>query len=200
MPVNKVSEHHHLRHWHHVYKKRRRHALAISTKQMSYGQVVSLVGSIVAGVLLDANKVTLAAFAGAFVVLPGVFDMGGSLGASLSAKINHRLEASRASTWKIFSSSTLFTLVIALAAGSIVSLLGATIASLFFDAVFWKVFVLAEGAIALCGLIGFPFIGMLSVILRKFGVNPDDVVGPIESSVFDILTVLSLSLLAGLLL
>lgn len=197
---NKVSAHSHLRHWHHVNKKHRRRALTINAGQMSWAQVISLIGSIIAGVLLDMNKGTLAAMAGAFVILPGVFDMGGSLGASLSAKINHRLEERRAKAGKIFISSSLFTLSVALLAGLIVSLLGAFISTWFFDATFWKVFVLSEGAMALCGLIGFPLIGGLAVVLRKFGINPDDVVGPIESSVFDILTVLSLSLIAGWLL
>jgi cation transporter-like permease len=167
---------------------------------MSYAQIISLIGSIIAGVLLDANKTTLAAFAGAFVILPGVFDMSGSLGASLSAKINHRLEEARASTWRIFSASTLFTFTIAVFAGALVSLLGAGIASLFFDASWWRVFLLSELAIISCSVFGFPFIGLLCIVLRKIGLNPDDIVGPIESSVFDILTVLSLGIIAGLML
>ncbi len=47
---------------------------------------------------------------------------------------------------------------------------------------FWKVFVAAEGAVIICGLIGFPLIGALAVLVRHLGMNPDDVVGPIESS------------------
>ena len=167
---------------------------------MAVGQFVSLIGAIVAGVVLDINKESLAAFAGAFVVLPGVFDLSGSLGASLSAKINHRLEDNRASAWKIFWSSLFFTYCIALTAGLLVSLTGATIAALFFDAVFYKVFLLTELSIALCCLIGMPFIGILSIVLRKFKVNPDDVVGPIESSITDILSVVLLGFVAGLLL
>jgi cation transporter-like permease len=194
-----VSAHHHLRHWHHVYKKRRQRGRAINSKQMALGQFVSLIGAVIAGVTLDMNKETLAAFAGAFVVLPGVFDLSGSLGASLSAKINHRLESSTAQIWKIFSSSLIFTYGIALASGLIVSCIGALIASQFFDANFGKVFALTELSIALCCLIGLPVIGGLSVVLRKFKVNPDDVVGPIESSITDILSVVILSFVARLL-
>lgn len=200
MQKQTVSRHHHLRHWHHVVLKRRNRGLKINTKQMAVGQFVSLIGAIVAGVVLDINKESLAAFAGAFVVLPGVFDLSGSLGASLSAKINHRLEDNRASAWKIFWSSLFFTYCIALTAGLLVSLTGATIAALFFDAVFYKVFLLTELSIALCCLIGMPFIGILSIVLRKFKVNPDDVVGPIESSITDILSVVLLGFVAGLLL
>lgn len=199
MSDKKVSQHHHLRHWHHVVLKRRRRALNINSKQMAIGQLISLLGAVVAGVALDINKETIAAFAGAFIVLPGVFDLSGSLGASLSAKINHRIDESRASAVKIFFSTLIFTYSVALAAGLLVSLTGATIAALAFDANFTKVFLLTELSIALCCLIGMPFIGLLSILLKKFKVNPDDVVGPIESSLTDILSVIVLSFIARLL-
>lgn len=199
MSAQKVSQHHHLRHWHHVILKRRRRGLGINSKQMAIGQLISLVGAVIAGVALDANKETIAAFAGAFIVLPGVFDLSGSLGASLSAKINHRIEDGRASTWKIFTSSLLFTYGIALSAGLLVSFAGASVATVFFDANFGKVFLLTELSIALCCLIGMPFIGLLSIILRRFRINPDDVVGPIESSITDILSVILLSIVSRLL-
>lgn len=189
-----VSEHHHLRHWHHVYKKRRRRGLAINSKQMAIGQIISLFGAIFAGLALNANKEVIVAFAGAFVILPGVYDLSGSLGASLSAKINHRLEENRASTWRIYISTLLFTYGIALAAGLVVSLIGASVASLFFNASFQQVFILTEASIALSCIIGLPLIGLLSVVLRRFQINPDDVVGPIESSLTDILSVLVLTL------
>src|SRR5690554_2934635 len=97
---------HHLKHWHYLYRHRKRQALGINTKQMAWSQVLSLVGSIIAGILLEHNKETLALIVGAFVVLPGVFDLGGSIGASLSAKINHRLENPAARAWQVFLRST----------------------------------------------------------------------------------------------
>lgn len=194
-----VSKHHHLRHWHHIYKKRRYRALNINAKQMSYAQIVSLLGSIIAGVLLDANLVAFSALAGAFVILPGIFDLGGSLSASLSAKINHRISETEASRWRIFITSLGFTIVVAIFSGLIVSLVGASIAAIFFEANFWKLFILAEVAIVICCTIGFILIGWLTLVVRRLGMNPDDIVGPIESSLFDILAVITLGFLIGLL-
>lgn len=171
----------------------------INPRQMAIGQFISLIGAVIAGLTLDINKETIAAFAGAFVVLPGVFDLSGSLGASLSAKINHRLENKQSSTFRVFISSLLFTYMIALLAGIIVALVGASISALLFSADFMKVFLLTEISIALCCLIGMPLIGALSIILRRYNINPDDVVGPIESSVTDILSVILLSFVARLL-
>lgn len=195
-----ISRHHHLRHWHHVYRHHRRRSFDINAKHMSIGQIASLIGAIVAGVLLDMNKETLAIFTGAFVILPGVFDLTCSLGASLSAKIYHRQEDSEASLWRIFLATLFFTLAIAALAGLIVAGLGALIADLFFGADFRHVFILAELSIILCCLVAFPSIGLLSMLFIKLNISPDNVIGPIESSIYDILTILSLSFIAGLML
>ncbi len=190
----------HGKHWHYLYKRRRQRALGINARQMAWSQVVSLLGSVLAGVLLESNKATLALVAGAFVVLPAIFDLDGTLGAVISAKINHRLEDPRAKALNVFASSVGFALVVASLAGLLVALVGASVAVLFFDAIFTQVFLLAFGAIVLSALLGFPFIGALSLFFRKLKVNPDDVVGPIESSIFDILTVVTMVLVIGWLL
>lgn len=191
---------HHTKHWHYLYKKRRRRALGINAKQMAWGQIFSVIGSVIAGLLLESNKVTLAALAGAFVILPGVFDLSGTMGAVLSAKINHRLEDPAAKQLRILISNVLLSLAVTLTAGLLLAAVGASLAIIFFEASFWQVFVLAEASIFLSTLVGFPLVGGLSVLFRRLNINPDDVVGPIESTIFDILTVLTLALVAGWLL
>lgn len=190
----------HHKHWRYVYAKRRHRALGISAKQMAWSQVVSLIGSVIAGALLESNKTTLAIVAGAFVVLPGVFDLVGTLGAVLSAKINHRIAASSESVVGVFLNIVGLTLLISALAGLLVAAVGGGIAALFFDASFWQVFWLAELAILLSSVLGFPMIGLLSLFFIRQRVNPDDVVGPIESSVFDILTVITMVIVIGWLL
>lgn len=187
----------HNRHWHFLYEKRRRRVLGINPKQMAVSQVFSLVGSVVAGVLLESNKTTLALVAGAFVILPGVFDLTGTMGAVISAKINHRLEDPSAKTWRVFAGTVSYTTLVAALGGLLVALAGAGLATWLFDASFTQVFKLATGAIVLCGLIGFPLIGLLSLLARQRNMNPDDVIGPIESSIFDILTVITMVLVIG---
>jgi cation transporter-like permease len=184
-------------HWHYLYKKRRKRVLGISPKQIAIGQMISLVGAIIAGFHLDNNKVALAAIVGAFVVMPGVLDLNGSLGGALSAKINHRLEESNAKAWRVFTRALGFALVMALMAGSIVGLAGGLLTALLFNGDFLLVFKLALGAILLGALIGFPLIATLTVVLRKLGINPDDVMGPIETSFFDFLAVYTLVVVAG---
>ncbi len=187
------------KHWHYLYERhrRRQRVLGINAKQMAWSQVFSLIGSVVAGALLESNKITLAVIAGTFVILPGVFDLDGSIGAALSAKINHRLENPDLDTLSVFIRSVGMALLISILAGLLVAGVGAGIATAFFDADYWQVFVLAEGAITLSALLGFPLIGALSVVFRRLRINPDDVVGPIESSIFDMLTVITLVMVIG---
>jgi cation transporter-like permease len=185
------------RHWHHVYRKHRRRALGISSKQIAVGQIISLIGAIIAGLHLDDNKAALAMIVGAFVIMPGVFDLNGALGGALSAKINHHLEDAKARAFKVFMHSTSFALLISVLAGSVIGFTGGTIASLFFDANFWLVFKLAFGAVLLGAIIGLPLVGLATIILRKLGVNPDDVMGPLETTFFDVLTVITLVIVAG---
>jgi cation transporter-like permease len=185
------------RYWHHLYLRRRRRILGINAKQMATSQVFSLIGSIIAGVLLDANKETLVLIVGAFVVLPGIFDLNGSLGATLSAKINHQLEKVSEKSFRVFFRNLAYILAISMAAGLLVASVGAGISTVFFDADFSQVFTLAETSIVLSALIGFPVIGLLSLLFRRYRVNPDDVVGPIESSIFDILTIASMVVVIG---
>lgn len=185
------------RHWHYIFHKRRR-VLGISAKQMATSQVFSLFGSIIAGVLLDLNKESLVLVAGVFVILPGVFDLDGSIGAALSAKINHTLEDESLKKRTVFIDAIWFALRLCAASGLLVGFFGGLTAAVFFEADFWRVFTIGWGAIMLSGLVGFPVIASMSVFFRSKNINPDDVVGPIESSIFDILTVLSISLMVRL--
>lgn len=184
-------------HWKYIYR-RRKQVLGISTKQMATSQVFSLIGSIIAGVLLDANKESLALIVGVFVVLPGVFDLDGSIGASLSAKINHQLEDPDRKPADTFWNTVSFALLLCASAGALVGLTGAAVSALFFDAYFWHVFFIGWGAVMLSGLIGFPIIALMSIFFRLRKINPDDVVGPIESSLFDILTIITIVIMARL--
>lgn len=184
-------------HWHHVYRRRRHHALGISSRQIAIGQIIALTGAVIAGFHLDENKGSLAMITGAFVILPGVFDLNGALGGALSAKVNHRLENAAASPLRVLLRGLSFALLIALLAGAVVGVSGGALASFFFDADFGTVFKLALGAVLLGGIIGFPLIGLVTIVLRKLGVNPDDVMGPIETTFFDVLTVITLIMVAG---
>ena len=201
MPTHPLTPHNgHRLHWPYVFKRKRQRARNISASQMAYSQVVSLIGSVLAGYLLEVNKDELALFVGAFVVLPGVFDLGGSIGAALSAKINHLLDSTNRNPILVYVQCVWFALRQALIGSILVAIVGAGIAAWLFGADMVAVFWLTIGSIFLSTIFGFPLVGLLSVLFYRLGTNPDDVVGPIESSIFDILTVVTMTIMATVLL
>ncbi len=81
---------HHERHWHYVRRRRTRKKTHTS-REILAGQLLSVSGSVLAGYVLDLTKLELASMAGVFVLLPGVFDLGGSVAGAMGARLNHRL-------------------------------------------------------------------------------------------------------------
>lgn len=178
-----------------LYRFHRRRALKSSPKQMALSQVVSLVGTVLSGYLLELNKATLVGFAGAILIMPGVFDLTSSLGAAMSAKMNHALEFNNEPVWKVFWRSVTFSLGEIITAGVLVALIGGVIAASVFGVAGWPVVWLTFGALILTALIGLPTVGYLTLKARQNRVNPDDVIGPVQSSLFEILSMLAIVML-----
>lgn len=185
-----------LKHWPHLYRRRRERALGINGKQIAYGQVIAIVSAIAVGFVLEHYTIDIAALAGAFVVLPAVFDLSSSLGAALGARVNHGLESEQSSRRVLLHAVGTAALHLILT-GVLVSAAGAGVAAIFFDAVFAEIFWLGLSAMFISGVVGFPIIALLSVFFRRRNINPDDVVGPIETSLFYLLAVLTIGILSG---
>jgi cation transporter-like permease len=189
------KHHRHHRHWHYVYKRRTQKP--ISWKEIALGQIIALSGSLVAGLLLDINKHTLSLFAGAFLLLPGVIDLAASITGAMCAKINHRLETSD-QTWRIVRGSVAFALLLSLMSGLVVGVSGGIIGTFFFDASFWQICGLCVATMVAVGLVTYPIMSTLTVVIRRTGVDPDNVIGPVETGFTDMLTVTMVALLVRL--
>ncbi len=182
--------------WRYLYQKRRRF-FGIKPAQIAWGQILALAGAIFAGLHLESSKTTLALIVGTFVILPGIFDLVGSLGSALSAKIAHKLQDAREPIWKILFTSIGYAISTAVLAGLIVAGAGGAIAAHFFDANFEQVFQLAYGAIIISSLIGFPIVGIATTISCLMRINPDQIIVPLETSFYDVLTVVVMVAVVG---
>lgn len=194
-----TTKHRNGKHWKYIAARRenRRRVFQVSTKQIALSQVVVLVGSVSAGALLESNKAAFIYAVGALLVLPGIVDLTSSVGAALSAKINHRLEESGSKKLSVFLSSYFNSMVTVAGAGLIVAGVGAGVGRAFFEANFWQLFFLAELSAVIAAIIGFPIIGALSLWLRKLKVSPDDVVGPVESAIMYIVVIIVMTGVIG---
>ena len=186
------------KHWHFLYKHRRRSTNA-STKQIIAGQIFTIIVSVGAGVWLDSVKYSIIGFAGALLLLPGIVDLSASLAGSLGAKINHLLEESDKHPLRVMVVSTVYALVVSMFAGALVGLIGGIIGSIFFEADLYMMIKLMLITMALVGIVIYPVVAILVVIVRHFKWNPDNLVGPIQSSLVDVLAIIMLAITIGIL-
>ncbi|MCU0666998.1 MAG: magnesium transporter [Patescibacteria group bacterium] len=190
-PVSNLGHHGH--HWHYI-KKRRTRKVHHTTKEILIGQMVSISGALIAGLALELSKTELIAMAGAFLILPGVFDLGGSIAGAMGARINHHLQNDTPLN-KLASSAVKHSFLLLSVAGLVVALCGATIGSLLFDGEFIRIFTVAYFSILIAGLLGLPIVAIGTIKAFKIGLDPDNFIGPIETSVFDTLTVLVVTMM-----
>ncbi len=184
------------RHWRFLYRHRRRSANA-STKQIIAGQIFTVIVSIGAGLWLDSLKHSIIAVAGAFILMPGIVDLSASLAGALGAKVNHHLEEGDKSFVRVFAGSVSYGLLVAVLAGGLVGAVGGLIGVTLFDADFVVMLKLMLISMFLVGIIIYPVVAVLVVVIRHFEWNPDNLVGPIQSSLVDILAVVVIATVAG---
>jgi cation transporter-like permease len=85
--------------------------------------------------------------------------------------------------------------MLSLTSGLVVGVSGGLIGEVFFDANFWQVCVLGVAAMIGVGLIAYPTMAALTVVIRKMGVDADNIIGPVETGFTDMLTIIAVSLL-----
>lgn len=147
--------------------------------------------------LFDIQKETLALLAGALLLLPGIIDLAATLTGVLCAKINHQIDATKTSTWFIVSHSLIYALVVGLLSGLIVGAVGGLVGHLLFDASFEKMVILAVVSMLFICVVCFPIMIIFTLLVRKLNMNPDNVSGPVESSIVDIVAILVIAGVVG---
>ncbi|MCE7936555.1 hypothetical protein DYH10_02095 [Candidatus Saccharibacteria bacterium CPR2] len=186
----------HPKHWAYVYEHHRRRVSLVSTKPIVLSQLFTIVASLFAGYLLDLNKESISLIAGAFILLPGIVDLEASLTGALTAKINHQTAKLKAPNWLIVSYSILFSLTVSIFASLIIGLVGGLIGYLIFSASIYKLVILSVVTTSIVALINFPLMSVFTLLVQKLRINPDNVVGPVQSSVIDIVAILAVAVVA----
>lgn len=172
--------------------RRRRKALYRDEQEILAATFLSLCGAVLAGLILEMNKETLASVAGVFLILPGVFDLGGSVAGALGAKLSHGYKAHANKIRVFFLHSLAYSLGVMTVAAVILGVFGAGIGALIFDADFGEVFKITVIACLICAVVGLPLVGSFALSLHKRGVDADNIIGPIETSFFDSFSVVTL--------
>jgi len=184
---NLALHQHHQTHWHYVRRKRIRRK-AHTSREIFYGQLISLVGATTSGFVLEANKNKIAALVGAYLILPGVFDLGGSAAGAMGARLNH-IFGDKSQKTKVIYKVLYQTLLLVSASAVFLAIFSAIVAGIFFGADVMKIFTVTAGSVILSSLIGMPVVALFTVLTKRGGLDPDNFIGPIESSIFDVLSI-----------
>lgn len=188
-----VAHKHHQTHWHYLRRRRVRRK-AHTPREIFYGQLLSLIGATASGFVLEANKTRIAALVGAYMILPGVFDLSGSIAGAMAARLNHvftKTNARGSALVRILAG----TLMLVSASAVFLALFSAAIATIFFGADIAKIFAVTAGSVVLSSLVGMPLVAAVTILTKRDGMDPDNFIGPVESSIFDVLSIIFVTLM-----
>jgi cation transporter-like permease len=176
--------------WRLIYHRRRRH-IGRTEQELLGGQLLSLAGGILAGLILEVVKSDLIAVTGVLLLLPGLLELEGSVAGAYSAKIYHEYLASghfkRSLTRRL-----VYSLAVVALATIVVGMVGGALGAWLFQGSPSQLLRLALIAAISAAVIGLPVVGLATIWLIRRGHNPDNIIGPVETSLFDGLTVLAI--------
>ena len=196
-----IHENHHIRHhWRYVYKHRRQRRLARDKREILLGQAISLVGALSAGIALELNKEQLLAVVGVFLMLPGIFELGGAVAGAFGAKINHFHEEHPRLVRRKFIPLLLYSLLLASAASFVLGSVGGLVSAALFAGQFSLLVQITVLSVFFSSVVGLPLVGLFTVLAIRRGLDADNVIGPIETSLFDVLSIVTTVIAIGIVL
>lgn len=190
---NLAHHKHHQTHWHYIRRRRTRRK-AHTAREIFYGQLISLIGATASGIILEANKTKIAALAGAYLILPGVFDLSGSAAGAMGARLNHIYGEKKQNNGVVFKVLSQ-TLMLVSASAVFLAIFSAIVAGIFFGADLLKIFYVTAGSVILSSFVGMPIVAFSTVLTKKNNLDPDNFIGPVESSIFDVLSILFVAMM-----
>lgn len=191
--IDQMSEY-----WRGVVELRRRQH-AISIRRIMLGQLITILVVGVVSVLIEDNQEAFLLVGATLLLYPALTDLLMSSGSVLSASIHHDLENQDESTYRFSLLAIIRSIAATVVSGSIVGLVGATIAYYVLNIAFLATLQLAVLAVALAAAIGLPSVLIITLIVRNIHSNPDEIVPPFESSAFNIIMLLAISVASRML-
>jgi mgtE-like transporter len=180
------------------FTKQQRYELATGKdlKQVMFGELFSLTGGLVAGLLLALSLNEILLIPGLFIIIPGFMEMRGNIAGTMSARLGSGLWLRVVRpTWKRNR----------LLKGNMLGAIALTIVvSFFLGVVAWAASCFAFGinnpvliaisviAALISNFIELPFTAATTFWLYRRGVDPNNVMGPYITTIGDIVSVVSL--------
>jgi cation transporter-like permease len=93
----------------------------------------------------------------------------------------------------------LFAFLLAGTCGLIVGIVGGVIGSILLDAGFASILKLSVATLLTVGFVTFPSMALLTLLIKKMGFDPDNIIGPLETGFTDALTAFTVVMLVRIL-
>lgn len=167
------------------------------TLQIIRGQVFSLTGGLIAGSLLSIYTDKLYLIPGIFVLLPGFLELQGSINGSMAARIGsiaHKFGVGKVDEVKDdhIKSNILASIFLNFTSSAFLGLLSFVLVKFFFGEEIPQLVAIPLIAAFFASAILIPVTEKVSTALYKRGTDPDNVMGPIVTSLGDVVSTVSI--------
>ncbi|MEA2089972.1 MAG: magnesium transporter [Thermoproteota archaeon] len=175
-------------------------------KESSLSEVLSISGGALAGLGLAKIIGVLNAFPGMIIMVPGFMGLRGNILGAMSARIGTALHTGLIEPKFTYTKQTLTNILASTVLSGFVNTLIGIFAYIFCaangieGAVLWKLMLLGALSGVLAAFIISPFTLLIAITVFRKGVDPDNVMGPVVTSIGDITALLCLFIVAKLVL
>lgn len=175
-------------------------------KESTLSEVLSISGGTLAGLGLAKITGILTAFPGMIIMVPGFMGLRGNILGAMSARIGTALHTGLIEPKFAYTKQTLTNILASTILSGFVNTLIGIFAYIFCviggieGAVLWKLVLLGAVSGILAALIVSPFTLLIAITVFRKGIDPDNVMGPIVTSIGDITAILCLFIVAKLIL
>lgn len=177
-----------------------------TVKESTLSEILSISGGTLAGLWLAKITGILNALPGMIIMIPGLMGLRGNILGVMSARMGTALHTGLIEPKFAYTKQTLTNILAPTILSGLVSTLIGIFAYVFYiasgieGAVLWKLMLLGTLSGVLATLIASPFTLLMAITVFKKGVDPDNVMGPVVTSIGDITTLLCLFIVAKLIL
>ena len=167
------------------------------TPQIIKGQIFSLTGGLIAGSLLSLYTDKLYLIPGIFVLLPGFLELQGGINGAMAARIGsiaHKFGVDKVDDAKDehIKSNVFASIFLNFTASAFLGLLSFFLVKVFFKEEIPQLIAIPLIAAFFASTVLIPITEKVSSILYKRGIDPDNVMGPIVTSIGDVVSTASI--------
>lgn len=175
-------------------------------KESCLSEVLSISGGTLAGLGLAKITGILYAFPGMIVMVPGFMGLRGNILGAMSARIGTALHTGLMEPKFTYGKQTLANILASTMLSGFVNTLIGIFAYIFCaiytieGAVLWKLMLLGALSGMLAAVMVCPFTFLIAIAVFRKGVDPDNVMGPVVTSIGDVTALICLLIVAKLIL